>query len=256
MKYPRFVVVVFSLVVISVFCFSACGSSSDNISQNIVDPSNTVVNGNVQSDDAVLTIHGILEGKSEDQLFQQSSLLITGTVSKSHSFQIQKPTGETSNFTDYEIDVSEILRGELKGHRVTVRIQGGTAGGISEVYSPGPELKLSEEYLLFLYKPARGGGFNTEGDYYYILGLTQGIFQIVSNSYETAEATVYKSQSGHEISYTRIVERATEYPIDEFYFRTEYIENQKRNLKNGFITNDEYDKIMANIDVYAKVLDD
>lgn len=252
MKRKRVAAVALFLVVISILCLSACGSSSGNIGLN-----DAAMSEIPQSDDAVLTIHGILEEKNEDQLFQQSSLLITGTVSKSDSFQVKKTTGETGNFTDYEIDVSEILRGELKQPKVIVRVQGGTAGGVTEVYTPGPELKLDEEYLLFLYKPARGGGFNTDGDYYYILGLTQGIFQRVSSSTETAKAGVYKSQSGHEISYTRIVERATEYPVDELYFRTEYIENQKRNLENGFITNDEYEKMMTEIDVYAsKVLND
>ena len=47
---------------------------------------------------------------------------------------------------------------------------------MTEVYEHSPVLSGENEYLLFLYKPARGGAYNTDGDYYYILGLTQGTF--------------------------------------------------------------------------------
>ena len=70
-----------------------------------------------------------------------------------------------------------MLRGEHEKNELIVRINGGTAGGVTEVYTPSPELKIGEDYLLFLYQPARGGSFNTKGDYYCILGLTQGVFQ-------------------------------------------------------------------------------
>ena len=43
-------------------------------------------------------------------------------------------------------------------------------------------------------------------------------------------------------------------PVDENYFRNEYIENQKRNLQNGFITQQEFDDMMANIDTYATIV--
>lgn len=239
MKRTKFAIVLTFFTVLSLF---SCASSAD-IDTNV---------DNIGNDDnVVMEINGIIEEKTEDDLFEQSSLLIIGTVGESNSFQIEKANGGTGNFTDYEINISKILRGERRQSTATVRVQGGTALGVTEVYNPSPELESGEEYLLFLYKPSRGGSFNTEGDYYYILGLTQGIFQEVSSSTTTAGNVVYKSQSGYEIGFDRISERATEYPIDELYFRTEYIENQKRNLANGFITEDEYEKKMAEIDVYA-----
>lgn len=237
-------------VVMTIMCFSACSSTS-----SIEKPNDVALDEVSPSDDAVLTIHGILEEKTEDQLFEQSSLLIIGTVKgNGNSFQVRKATGETGNFTDYEIDVANTLRGNLEQFSVVVRVRGGTAGGVTEICTPGPELKTGEEYLLFLYKPARGGDFNTEGNYYYVLGLTQGVFQKVSNNAEKLTTDVYKSQNGHEITYARIQERANEYPVNELYFRTEYIENQQRNLENGFITQAEYEQIMSNIDVYESVV--
>ena len=44
-----------------------------------------------------------------------------------------------------------------------------------ESRAPPPEL-AGEEYLLFLNQPSMGGAFHTLGDYYYITGVTQGVF--------------------------------------------------------------------------------
>ena len=45
----------------------------------------------------------------------------------------------------------------------------------NESRAPPPEL-AGEEYLLFLNQPSMGGAFHTLGDYYYITGVTQGVF--------------------------------------------------------------------------------
>ena len=60
-----------------------------------------------------------------------------------------------------------------------IRVQGGIVGNRKEIYNPTPDLEYDGEMIPFLYKPGRGGGFNTEGDYYYVLGLPQGIFKKV-----------------------------------------------------------------------------
>lgn len=43
-------------------------------------------------------------------------------------------------------------------------------------------------------------------------------------------------------------------PKNPDYFRNEYIENQKRNLENGFISQEEFNQLMDHIDQYATVL--
>ena len=171
-------------------------------------------------------------------------------------FQIQSVFGQIGNFTDYKITVQGVLRGSTDDEIVTVRVRGGTAGGVTEICSPVPELNAGEEYLLFLYQPGRGGTFNTRGDYYYVLGLPQGTFQRATRTAEPQTSDVFTSQTGYEISYSRILDRANEYPVDTDYFRKEYLANQKLNLENGFITQNEYQKSIENIDAYASVVSD
>lgn len=197
----------------------------------------------------VVTVDGIIEEKNEDQLFEQSALIIRGVIEeKSPAFQIQSVYGSVGNYTDYTVRIAELFRGEEKENRISVRLQGGTAGGYTEIHTSGPDVKVGEEYVLFLYQPGRGGAFNTEGEYYYILGLTQGIFSLDDNG-------MYVSQTGHVLALDTILKRADEYPVDPDYFRNEYIENQKLNLQNGFITAEEYQKAMDGLDIYAVIKD-
>ena len=119
---------------------------------------------------------------------------------------------------------------------------------MTEVYEHSPVLSGENEYLLFLYKPARGGAYNTDGDYYYILGLTQGTFVM--------------DEDGDFISGTGVVLPADDIaqyvnnagPVNVNDFREEYIANQKRNLETGFITQEEYDELMDEIDEYATIV--
>ena len=57
----------------------------------------------------------------------------------------------------------------------TLRVGGSEAA--SGRSAPGaPPTPAGEEYLLFLNQPSMGGAFHTLGDYYYITGVTQGVF--------------------------------------------------------------------------------
>lgn len=236
-------ITIICVVISTLMMFTGCNSN-----QNIEIDNNTSCDETFQDDNDVLTINGILEEKTEDQLFEQSSLIVLGSVKDIGSaFRVKSSTESFSNFTDYTLEIDNVLRGEYEENTLVVRVQGGTACGITEIYSPAPKLELGEYYLLFLYQPERGGSFNTKGDYYYILGLTQGIF-------EKENKDVYLSQNNYEITLEHVKNRANEYPVDKQYFRNEYIENQKRNLENGFISQSEFDTIIKNIDVYATIV--
>ena len=58
--------------------------------------------------------------------------------------------------------VEHVYRGQAAGkpHRP---LYGGTAGNVTEIYSPAPQLAAGEEYLLFLNQPSMGGAFHTLG---------------------------------------------------------------------------------------------
>jgi len=187
---------------------------------------------------------GLLPHTSFDDLFEQSSLVITGKVTGiSQPFKIKSPSGSTADFIDYYITVSDIFRGNTDDEIIAIRTE--------IIHEPNLSLKENEEYLFFLYQPGMGGAFNTEGDYYYILGLTQGIFDIVELSEK------YISQSGQELTHSELLERANIYPVDKEYFRREFIKNQQRNMTSGVFTDPEYfEKLLENIDVYAAILED
>lgn len=197
-------------------------------------------------------ISGTIVETSLDDLFEQSTLAVFGTVTgKSDAFQIKGVSGSVANFTDYYLNISSTLRGTAKNNAITVRVQGGTVGNYTEIYEFSPNLEINNDYLLFLYKPGRGGAYNTEGDYYYVLGLTQGVFSENENG-------DFVSASGEILSQERLISTLSDEdmePVNENYFRNEYIENQERNLQNGFITQEEFDEMMANIDHYATILD-
>lgn len=197
-------------------------------------------------------ISGSIVEKSLDDLYEQSTLIAFGSITgKSEAFQIKNVSGSIANFTDYYFQLDNTLRGNAERDTITVRIQGGTVDNYTEIYEFSPDLKIGNKYLLFLYKPGRGGAYNTEGDYYYVLGLTQGSF------YEDNTGD-FVSESGTVLTKNSLISTLDTYskkPINEDYFRNEYIENQKRNLKNGFITQEEFDEMMINIDNYAIILE-
>lgn len=196
-------------------------------------------------------ISGTLVERSLDDLYEQSALIAVGTVTgQSEAFQIKNVSGSIANFTDYYFNLNSILRGNEESDTITVRVQGGTVGNYTEVYEFSPNLETDNEYLLFLYKPGRGGAYNTEGDYYYVLGLTQG-------SFSEDNAGNFVSQSGEVLTQESLIaalDAEESEPVNENYFRDEYIENQKRNLQNGFITQEEFDEMMTNIDHYATII--
>lgn len=189
---------------------------------------------------------GILEPKSVEDLFMQSLLVVKGqTQGTPNSFIIESVNGVTSVFTDYQFKVDYIYRGSDDNKIINIRVQGGIVGNRKEIYNPTPDLEYDGEMILFLYKPGRGGGFNTEGDYYYVLGLPQGLFKKYEGKWKSSMGTVLTEED--------IEQKSKVYPVDEYWFRNEYLENLKRNLDNDMITEEEYNKWTKEIDVFAKI---
>ena len=195
-------------------------------------------------------VEGALAYVSVPELFQDASLIVEGTVvGNTDAFRIESVSGNFGNYTDYQFQINSVLRGEPANgaDSVDIRVQGGTVGNVTEEYSGSPEFEVGENYLVFLYQPGRGGSFNTEGDYYYVLGLCQGVFAKDENEQ-------YLSQSGEKLTDDYLIQPINDVPVDPDHFRNEYIENQRRNLENGFLTQEEFDQLMRDIDVYAEIV--
>lgn len=194
-------------------------------------------------------VDGSLAYYSVDDLFAGSTLVVSGTITgEPESLRVHHASVDMeTNFTDYTLAVETVYRGQAAGETLTVRIYGGTAGNVTEIYSPAPQLTAGEEYLLFLNQPGMGGAFHTLGDYYYLTGVTQGVFQE-----DTAGG--YTSQSGDTLSPAQLAMTRSAPPVDPAFLREEFVENQQTNLANGFLTQEEYDAAIAGMDTYATVV--
>lgn len=197
------------------------------------------------------TVHvsGVLEYKSMDDLFSQSSLVAVGQLTGTpKAIRVQHVSEDSAaNFTDYTFTISSILRGKADGDTVTVRVFGGTANNVKEIYDESPSFAEKEPYLLFLYQPGMGGGYNTTGDYYYICGTNQGVLSMDANG-------CYVSVHGEKLSDAQLNDINSSVPVDENYSRAQFLENQKLNLANGFISQEEYDTLISSMDTYAAII--
>lgn len=134
--------------------------------------------GTVPNDDTVTIVSGYSIPYTMDELLEQSTAAVRGTVEDiSEPFVIRGVGGIGElEHTDYSIHVTEIVRGELTSPSITLRMRGNPYDD-TVFYEGAPSLEPGKGYLLFLQKPGIGGGFNTAGDYYYIIGSRQGVYE-------------------------------------------------------------------------------
>ena len=192
---------------------------------------------------------GSLAPVEPEELFSNSQLVVVGKATgESQSLLIRSVDGGEMIHTDTFFEVSEVLRGETDKSILALRHMGGSVGNETLIFDNAPELKEGQEYVLFLYNPNMGGGFNAAGDHYYIYGAVQGM--LTAN-----EDGMYEIEDDMVLSKDELIEKINEYPVDKDHFRNEFIDNQKGNLESGFITKEDYDKMMKDLDVYATVVE-
>jgi hypothetical protein len=205
------------------------------------------------STDVTLDVSSTLVKYEVSDLINKAGLIVEGTVVKqSEAFQIKSPAGAISNHTDYTISVDSVLRGQSDAFEITIRLQGGVVGDYTENHDSNPEFNIGSKYLLFLYKAGQGGAFNTLGDYYYVLGEYQGVYDVLDTGDYVAQKT------GEPLTLMEMqanLDSLRGVSVDERYFREQFIDNQRKNLASGFITQQEYDEMMQNIDIYAEIIE-
>lgn len=239
--------------------------------------SNGQIFGN--SGDTVAIKSGILNELSMEELIEESALIIYGTVTgNSDPFEIMSVSNGSSIFTDYYIQPSIVFRGDASiSDPITVRMEGGKIGNVEVIAEEDAELNVGDSYILFLYKPGMGGGFNTEGDYYYIKGCHQGVFESdadflfdvntiagdadeldIEEIIQENEDLLFASESEELFELAEFVgevqESNIESPIDETLEVNTFMDNLKKNLETGFITQEEYDMYLAETSQYAKII--
>ncbi len=117
-----------------------------------------------------IEVRSAIFGKSLSlrELSDKSSLIIVGTIIKLESSWNSE---RTKIFTFIEIEVEEYIKGS-GDKKITIRIPGGTAEGITEVHSGMPTFSEGEKVVLFL-DPGR--------PYSDIVGAYQGKYTIIDD---------------------------------------------------------------------------
>lgn len=131
----------------------------------------------------------------------------------------------------------------------------------------GPKLKVGSTYMLFLFKPLKGG-FTTQDEYYCVNYGTKGVYSnetkqkasIGELMAEGEELTLTSEfDENEEISAEEIVEQIENVnetnPVDEEYRLNEYKKNLEYNRDNKMITQEDYERYINMLDQYAKVIE-
>ncbi len=212
-----------------------------------------------ESSGDITTMHvsGLLAEKSIEDLTMESNLIVRGSVDHADpAIQVKAVFGGISNFTDYTIKIHETIQGEPQ-EEIVVRLQGGLVDNLNVECGDLTELQVGQEYLLFLYRPDCGGGFNTEGNYYYISGGPQGIYSVDGDSPD--QLIPFKMDKDSAVPAARLLGEVETYQKNmpdnySFSLRAETLSNMAGNLETGFFTQEEYDTMLENLDKYATVI--
>lgn len=214
----------------------------------------------------VSVIHAYEEPWPMEKLMEKSTLVVRGTVESADVLEISGVQGGSLTMTEYQVKVSEVLRGEEKASVSVLRI--GDPTNEQVFFESEPLLEQGKEYLLFLQSRDLGGDFNFPGEHYRVLGDRQGVFESTasekaresetfSNQKELAKAALEKA-APESVSYGGIQKELkqvnAETPPDPQLFRNEYLEALEGNLETGFITEEEYKAAIAELDQYAVVI--
>ena len=212
---------------------------------------NYSIDTSANKEDVTVIKSGILAEYDVSDMFNRATAIITGTMEgTSEPFMVKAPaTGIWTIYTDYQIKPTHVLRGDVpEDSNINIRIDGGTVGDTTVICEESPNISPSKEHLFFLYNPNMGGGLNTAGDYYYIVGVNQGIFAY----YDT---NVYKCEATSEVlDISQVPSTIVNEEISEDFYYQEFKNNMEGNLENGFITQDEYNDFLDEVNQYAEIV--
>lgn len=125
-----------------------------------------------------------IEFSLKELSMNSSDIIIVRTISiNSYSKLDQKRI-----FTDIQLEVSDKIKGQFqKQDQLKLKFYGGTVNGITTIVVGSPQFIVGEQSLLFLFKKQSA---RTGKDYFVIIGLSQGKFNIFTDGLTNEEKVV------------------------------------------------------------------
>lgn len=192
---------------------------------------------------------------SLEDLVMFSDIIAVGEV-KAISEPIEiKPVGggDSDFFTDYTIklketykDTSKITNGVTES--VPLRIRTGKPG-IAVSTDFDYDFKIGDRYLFFLSYPTSGGGYTVDDDHISLVGGPQGLLKITSED-------VFNSKFFDILEIEELISIINDPNIQKAAEEFDPLSGLKENLKSGFITQEEYDRVIKDLSEYAEIVSD
>ena len=233
------------LIIISlIICLLFAGCSPVDVAEEAAEEAaeETVEADRIEPEREMVMVNTTFPFFEEEELMARAALIVYGrVVRESNPFWIECYFGSRTLYRDFYIKPYEILRGETTLDEVVVRIRGGETEDLIYMVTHSPNFQIGEKYLLFLAGPC-GSPFDTPGDYFYIIGGSQGVFEVEeppSGFDRNDEEIIFEQVTGSfEFTLTALKEELEEInetvPIrNEEDLWQEAIDNFRGNMERG-----------------------
>lgn len=232
-----------------VACLASC--TSDNTAE---ESSDVIASNALEQDVIVQNVSGMVAELTFEEMLGKSHIAAKGEITGiSRSFAV-KPVngGDASNFYEYELTLEDVYIGEKTlGDKLNIRVQGGQVDNIVTSCAETPELEVGTKVLAILTKAGKGSNlYVTDEDYYLIVGVNQGIFT-ADESKDSLKNAMGEDAGALSDMVTDIRKFASDYTPDYDPYET-VMNNLDESLRDGRITQAEYDISKANFEKYAE----
>ena len=200
-------------------------------------------------------------------LDETSGLIISSLYASITTFELERDSNLIAVCTYKEdshgFQVEEVLRGQAPEDGIlTLRQDGGRVGDVLSNDTHRHTFQKEALYLLFLRKPTTGGGFNTQGEHYYLTHTLDGVYPMGNDVLYTSgmDMSVASAQSEMVFSLQKLREDLEsvnqEYPAEVDYAHQQSLENMEENVRTGMMTQEELDEYLEQSKQYATYVTD
>lgn len=206
----------------------------------------------IEEGKVVQTVSSLYPEYSIEDLVKDSDIIAVGQLmAQSDVLEIEPVNGgDIGLFTDYVVQLQEVLKDEGNQAKETVnlRLRGGENDEKIVIDSEVPQVSIGDQHLFFLVYPKTGGGYTTKGDYVLLTGGSQGLFNLTEKN-EFIDLDLNKT-----IDKNSLLKMVHDPSLKKSKAESDPYYGLKQNLKTGFITQEEYDEAIKQLNQYAKIV--